>query len=56
MPADDVAAFMRHDADEHIGRVAGFDQAGVDEHIGAAGDIGVERAVLNDEQMDIGGF
>ena len=52
MAAGDVAAFMRHDADQLVGRLGPHDQAGVDEDALAARDESVERVVLDDHDLD----
>ena len=52
MAARDVAGLVRQDTDQLIGPFRAQQQAGVDEDALAAGDESVERAVLNDEDLD----
>ena len=52
MAAGDVAAFVRHHADQLVGRLGAHDQAGIDEDALAARHEGVERVVLDDHDLD----
>ena len=52
MAACDVAGLMRHHADKHAGPVGLEDEAGMNEHVGAARDIGVNRRVFHDKDVN----
>ena len=56
MPAGDMAAFMRHDADQLVRRLGPHDQAGVDEDALATRHESVERVVLDDHDLDAVGI
>ena len=56
MAAGDMAGFVRQHADQLVRPLGAHDQAGVDEDALAARNEGVERAVLDDHDLDRAGI
>ena len=53
MSAGDVAGLVREHADDLVRRLRFHQRAGVDEDAAAVGDEGVERAVVDDDDLDV---
>ena len=53
MPADDVSGFVGKDADDLVGRLRFHQRAGIDEDVMRVHHEGVERSVVDDDNVDV---